>query len=472
MSAPAWTDTDIITIARRRAARESWPTIAADTGDDPTTLKQRWSKNMRSGKVHRVLAAAGLLHLLDGDGDTGRDTIPPESQPQQSASRDIGGDIAAAATGTPNQVIVEVDGDTVRVESPRSGRIRTLDELLAACETDLAAWQVDKHRLNKWEIGAKDPDGNIVVEPLFQVTAWLSRAALSAAALRRQLIEDMAAHAPRYAGVRHTSPRDGERHLAVISLADHHFGSLAWAPESGDSYDVAIAEDLAAEAMTDIVHKVSAWPIERVLFILGNDLLHSDRTIDGKGGTTTRGTVQETDGRWQKVFRIATRASVAAIDMCRAVAPVEVVVKAGNHDTASTFMLGDVVAAWYRLDNTVSVVNDPAPRSYVEYGVNALGIAHGHNEKPEQLPLLMATEAPDMWARTVFRDWLTGHRHRKGVVMSEESGVQIHTMPSLCATDSWHAEQGYRHRRSSEARLYHRDNGPAGHLIFNAKRAA
>lgn len=389
------------------------------------------------------------------------------------------GDVDRAPTmagGTQRDGITWSEGASgATLESGSSATIRTLDDLLAACNVDLSRWTVARYVVNKWNSASRGPDGNPVLAELFQVKAWLEpiRGADAARELFAGLLADLSDNAREYAPVKYPALADDDaRHMAVISLADHHIGALSWGPETGESYDALIAEQLASEAMADILRKVKVWNPEKILFILGNDLLHTDKTIDGKGGSTTRGTIQETDGRWQRTFRIATRVSVAAIDAAREIAPVDVHCKSGNHDTASMFMLGDVIHAWYRNDSAVTVANDPAPRTYVEYGVNAIGICHGHNERPEKLPLLMATEAADMWARTRFRDWLTGHRHRKGIVMNEESGVQIYTMPSLCAGDSWHVESGYAHRRSSEARIYHHSEGPAAHLIFNAKRAA
>lgn len=451
MSAKVLDDEALLAAHRRLMEDGNWQSY----GPDARRIQKLYSKAKGNGRLSRVLAAAGLDGGPMPDGRKGG--APAASQ---GGDAPLGGISWTEAS----------DGATV--ESPR-GHISTLEGLLEAAKVDLSRWYVERWTCNKWDQGSRTDDGVTVTE-LWQIKAYLRPVPGRdiGEALRAQVLADMAAHAPRYAGVRYVGPRDGERHMAVISLADHHIGSLAWAPETGESYDVYIAEELAAEAMTDIVHKVTAWPVEKVLFILGNDLVHVDRTVDGKGGTTTRGTMQETDGRWQKMFRAATQVSVAAIDMCRGIAPVEVVVKAGNHDTASTFMLGDVIQAWYRNDTAVTVTNDPTPRSYVEYGVNGLGITHGHHEKPDKLPLLMATEAPAMWARTQFRDWLTGHRHRKGVLMNEESGVQIYTMPSLCAGDSWHVEQGYKHRRSSEARIYHHDAGPVAQLTFNARKEA
>ena len=57
----------------------------------------------------------------------------------------------------------------------KSPRIKTLDQLIAECKIDLEVWQIERHVINKWEVGAKDDSKRIVVEPLFQVKAWMVR---------------------------------------------------------------------------------------------------------------------------------------------------------------------------------------------------------------------------------------------------------------------------------------------------------
>jgi len=65
--------------------------------------------------------------------------------------------------------------NTITVES-KSPRIRTLEQLLEACEVDLDVWRVERYVVNKWEVGTKIAGGGgILVEPLFQVKAWLVR---------------------------------------------------------------------------------------------------------------------------------------------------------------------------------------------------------------------------------------------------------------------------------------------------------
>jgi len=88
------------------------------------------------------------------------------------------------------QVTQDQHHNTATVES-KSARIKTLDQLLEACEVDLDIWRVDHYLINKWEVGAKSEwknlhykDGKatgdvrsegLQVEPLFQVKAWLIR---------------------------------------------------------------------------------------------------------------------------------------------------------------------------------------------------------------------------------------------------------------------------------------------------------
>lgn len=421
--------------ARQRFnAGETWQDIGARYGKGGEAIR----------KAVRRAQIAGRLVAMPGAGDSGDGALTWNGNSDGSAT----------------------------VTSERSATIKTLDDLLAACEVDLTRWTVERFVVNKWDMGSVGERGPETT-PLFQVKAWLRPipGVAAAAELVAGLIEDMRQHAPRYEPIQRAA-LDDARHMVVVSMADQHIGLLSWAPESGESYDADIAERLAAEAMADVLQKAALYSPELVTVLFAGDFLHTDRTIDGKGGTTTKGTVQETDGRWQKMFRIGVRAAIGIVDAARQLAPVRAVFRPGNHDEQSLFMLGDVVAAWYRADASVTVDNPPAPRCYQRYGATLLGYCHGHNEKPDRLPMLMASEARDDWASTEFQDWFTGHLHRAGTILKEDSGVQIHTAPSLCAADAWHSAKGLRHRRTCVAHVYNYETGPVAQLMFNARVAA
>jgi len=68
----------------------------------------------------------------------------------------------------------QTDGNS-RVVDSKSRRIMTLDELVQACQIDLEEWKIERHVINKWEVGIKDEvsGSQIIVEPLFQVKVWL-----------------------------------------------------------------------------------------------------------------------------------------------------------------------------------------------------------------------------------------------------------------------------------------------------------
>lgn len=58
--------------------------------------------------------------------------------------------------------------------SSKDRRVKTLDDLIAVCKIELSIWKIDRHVINKWEVGTKVND-EIITEPLFQVKAWLSK---------------------------------------------------------------------------------------------------------------------------------------------------------------------------------------------------------------------------------------------------------------------------------------------------------
>jgi hypothetical protein len=350
------------------------------------------------------------------------------------------------------------------LESGKSATIRTLDDLLAACRVDLSHWTVDRYTVNKWDSVMRDKDGEPLLTELFQVKAYLKPivGAAAAAELVDSLIADMREHSPRYPAVNYPVIPDGsDRHMLELDPFDLHVGMLAWAAETGADYDSDIAVDLAERATARLIQLAAGFQFERVLIPLGHDFYHADRQVDGKGGQTTRGTQQDVDTRRGKMVKAGIKLAITLIDMARQVAPVEVVIVPGNHDGETMPMLGEVLAAWYRLDSDVTIRNDPTPRHYVRYGASLIGLTHGHEGKASDLPLIMATERSD-FGQATFRLWRCGHLHRKGETISEHGGVRVCVAPSLAARDHWHAASGYGHLRSMEAHIWHRDQGPIG----------
>ena len=239
-----------------------------------------------------------------------------------------------------------------------------------------------------------------------------------------------------------------------ISLPDIHYGKM-----TGETL-----EDLEKHFMAcvqDLVVKGSGLNIEKFLLPIGNDGMNSE----GMRRTTTKGTPQEDNADWKDTFRGYWRLMVTAIDYLKLIAPVHVIVISGNHDFERMFYAGDVISGWYRDDQNVTVDNDLEQRKYFEYGKNMIMFTHGDKEKTAEMPLIMATEQPLMFARCEFREAHCGHLHKE--MVNEYRGIKVRFLPSICSNDSWHKAMGYESRRTAQAHIWSKERGYEGYLQTN-----
>ena len=357
--------------------------------------------------------------------------------------------------------LFEVSGNTAKLTRVVEGRIRTLDDLIRVCQIDTTEWEVERWTANKWEMGAvlRSPgDDSVVVTELFQVKATLRRRVAIVAA--REEIERMKAEwkadEQHFRALVYNEPVAAQPRPALLQIAipDLHMGKLAWKRETGANYDLKIAESLFDTALARLIDRTAHHAIGRVLFVVGSDLLHTDNP----NGTTTKGTPQDTEGRFHKTFWKARQMVTRAIERLRLIAPVDVLMVPGNHDTQTVWHLGDSLECWYHDCPDVAIDNAPTQRKYYEWGKVMLMFTHGDKGKRPDYPLLMATEQPAMFGRTIYREAHTGHIHQLQV--REQHGVRVRVSPALCAADAWHTENQYvGNARAAESYVWDRDEG-------------
>lgn len=368
---------------------------------------------------------------------------------------------------------VELD---VVVEGVQDGdRIITLDDLIKHFGIDLDKFDVKSFKPNSWETHFKLGDNRIYRAVNYQAKVLLERNkdVRTLESIIQMFHDAVHKHSPTYRPIRRKIHKDEEGVTAIMDLFDLHIGMLAWGEEThGEDWDSNIGVRMAMEAIEDLIDRLQGMNITNIIVPMGNDLLHTDTTIAGKGGTTTGGTPQDVDTRYLKMYRAAFNLMVAIIDRLRQIAPVEVVVVPGNHDRERSAYLGETIFAWYRNDSEVVVNNTANLRKYIQVGTTLLGFTHGDQEKPEALPLLMASEEPRLWADCEFKVFHTGHFHRKrkmvSVTTDTYNGVEVLTLPSLVPADAWHAMKGYvGGGRAAEAHLIGEISGPCGYIRHN-----
>jgi hypothetical protein len=243
--------------------------------------------------------------------------------------------------------------------------------------------------------------------------------------------------------------------LYEISLPDIHYGKITDEPFN-------LIEKHYIAAIQDLHRKADGLHIDRFLLPVGNDGLNSE----GMSRATTKGTPQQDNMRWRESFRGYWHLVTKAIDYLTQFAPVDVVVVQGNHDFERMFYAGEVLDAIYHKNKNVTVDNGLDARKYYEYGVNMIMFTHGDKEKPNELPLLIATEQPEMWSRAKVREIHCGHKHKE--MLNEYMGTKVRFIPSICGNDLWHKTQGYIGTlRCGQAYIWNKNRGLEGYLQTN-----
>lgn len=357
--------------------------------------------------------------------------------------------------------VSDIKGDIWDITLPKTN-IHTLDQLLDYCKVDLSIWKVERFIVNKWEMGYKNKLDIVDSLPLFQVKATLVRKA-DVVAVKRE-IEELMALAKQSA--RKPSvierPKKLSGNVLEINIPDVHFGKFAWGEETGyGNYDVKIAAKMFMRALNALLDRSKGYDYDEVVFVVGNDILNSN-DADNR---TAAGTVVTTDGRYHKTFKTVRSIVIEAIEKMREIAPVRIIVVPGNHDTLSAWHLGDSLECYFHNYEDITIDNSPRYRKYYRYGNVMLMFTHGDKAKRQDYPLLMATEQPEMFGQTKYREAHTGHIHQ--TKMEEQHGVRVRVLPALCPPDDWHAENGYvGNLRNAEAYIWNKTEGLIATVFF------
>lgn len=348
--------------------------------------------------------------------------------------------------------VVEETGDTRTITRGVAEEVRSLADLVRVCSIDTDTWEIVKWRCGVWAEN-------------FQVRAELKKRVVALATQTE--ISDLVASAKSAlstAPVSVVSSRfsDFSGLMLEISIPDLHVGKLAWGKETGDAdYDSKIARQVFEDALEALIQRMSHYQFDKVIFPIGNDLLNSDNAQ----GTTTAGTQQNTDSRIQKSFAQARVMVSAAIERLREIAPVHVPIVGGNHDQLLSWCLGHSLECLFHRHLDVTIDNLPRTRKYHQWGKCMELFTHGDKGKKVNYPLLMATEQPQMWSETRYREAHCGHLHKSS--LDEFMGVKVRVSPALCPPDAWHAEQGYvRNLRQAEAMAWSKEEGLVGMAFY------
>lgn len=243
--------------------------------------------------------------------------------------------------------------------------------------------------------------------------------------------------------------------LCVYPMGDPHFGMYAWAAETGNDYDLELAEQYHVAAMEELVRV--APPAKHALVIDLGDFFHMDNSSNM---TPRSGHILDVDTRRPKVFRAGVRSFRKLIDLTQQKhEQTDVWVVKGNHDEDSATPMQVALEMFYENNPRVYVNPSPAIALYKRFGDNLIGSTHTHTIRDKQtLGEMMACQRPKDWGDTHHRRWYCGHVHHDSL-METRGGVIVETFRTLAAKDKYAADNFYDAGRDMKCDVVHKVDG-------------
>lgn len=255
-----------------------------------------------------------------------------------------------------------------------------------------------------------------------------------------------------------------------INLFDAHIDKISLASETDSNSSIIDNVNRFNLAFDQLLTSIAIAKPEKIIIPVGNDFFNRNSAAN----TTKKGTPMDYNTRFEDAFEIGLKLIRTCIDKARQVAPVEIVTIKGNHDEDAVFHLGLHLDLIYEDTESVNILRTRHQRKYLKYGLNMFGLAHGDKEKQkiDQLPLIMATEAPQLWADTKYRIFFLGDLHHKieykFLRVKDYPGVEVKFLRSVGTSDRWHTDHGYIGvPATAEAYLFSKTKGQIANYSIN-----
>ena len=241
--------------------------------------------------------------------------------------------------------------------------------------------------------------------------------------------------------------------LNLYPFTDFHLGMLAWGEESGDDWDMSIAEDLAVKWIDAAV--AMAPPASTAVLANMGDFLHWDGM---EAVTPTSRHVLDADSRFQKLVRVALRIIRTLIDRLLATHDkVHVIMAEGNHDESSSVWLREGLSLVYEKEPRVTWDKSADPYYHYSFGKTMLMFHHGHKANMRRVESAMLGKFIREIGQADYRYCHVGHLHH--AKLEETTTMLIEQHRTLAAKDAYASRGGWVSKRSASVITYHADFG-------------
>lgn len=241
--------------------------------------------------------------------------------------------------------------------------------------------------------------------------------------------------------------------LTVYPIFDAHIGMRASADESGEDMDNDIAERRIAGGVGQCI--ASSPASEKAVILIGGDALHAN---DQTAQTPQSKHVLDVASSFSEALDVAIRTFAACVEMAAAKHnSVIVSVIQGNHDRDAFLAIMYALRERYRDNPRIEVQRKGGEFFVMEWGKVMIASHHGDKAKAERLVMHMADEWAEIWGRTRYRFYFTGHMHHTKLL--DVGGVQVEQLRAVAPRDAYAASHSYSSRSEMQAITYHKDSG-------------
>jgi hypothetical protein len=258
-------------------------------------------------------------------------------------------------------------------------------------------------------------------------------------------------------------PLGNDNLLNCYVITDYHLGMLSWSEETGEDWDIQIAEDLIYKWFAQAIHQ--SPDANTAIFAQLSDFLH----FDGMDAVTPASKhLLDVDTRFAKLVRVAIRIIRQIINMLLAKHQnVHILMLDANHDPVSQIWLREWLAVTYENEPRITVDTSPNPYNAYEFGATALFFHHGHKKRISDVSSVFASQFREMFGRTKYAYAHTGHLHHLDVKENNLMIVEQHR--TLAAPDAYSARGGYLSGRDAKVITYHKRYGEVSRLTINSE---
>ncbi len=239
----------------------------------------------------------------------------------------------------------------------------------------------------------------------------------------------------------------------VIPIGDAHVGLLAHEQETGNMFDLKIAERELCAAVDLLIDQAPAADSCNIVNL--GDWFHAqdDNQLTPRGKNK-----QDVDGR---IFKVITLSLSMIERMCeRALAKFKSVtftMVPGNHDPQLSVVFGIMLARIMRDNPRLHVPSNLDSCIVEEFGDCMLLYNHTDKMKMDRLVRIMANRYAGMWGRTKHRFVHGGHVHHSEI--KEDIGAVCESHNTMAGSDKWHRDEGYDSRKLCKLISYHSKHG-------------